>query len=142
MLHRRSLDASPKLHRCFTDGCICADEQAAPPLTGRARSLANLKRYPKGETGNPSGRPKIVEVIKTLARAHGGEAFKVVVGLLKSDDERVRMVAAQEILNRAYGKPTLAVDVTHKREPADFSDAELYAIARSGRASDEPSSRH
>jgi hypothetical protein len=43
-----------------------SDEQAAPPLTGRARSLANLKRYPKGETGNPSGRPKDIVNFGTL----------------------------------------------------------------------------
>jgi hypothetical protein len=52
------------------------------------------------------------------------------------------MVAAQEILNRAYGKPTQAVDVTQKRELADYSDAELYAIARGGKASDDSSSHH
>ena len=38
--------------------CFVTDEQPSQPLTSRARSLANLKRYPKGQTGNPSGRPK------------------------------------------------------------------------------------
>ena len=35
-----------------------SEEQASQPLTGRARSLANLKRFKKGESGNKSGRPK------------------------------------------------------------------------------------
>jgi hypothetical protein len=99
-------------------------------------------QFKKGQSGNPSGRARIVGEIRELARAHAGEAFKVVCELLQSADKRVRMVAAQEILNRAYGKPTQAVDVVHKREPADFSDAELYAIARGGGASDEPPSHH
>jgi hypothetical protein len=48
-------------------------------------------------------------------------------------DPRVAFVAAQEILNRAYGKPTQAVDVTQKRELAEYSDAELWDIARGER---------
>jgi hypothetical protein len=35
-----------------------SDEQASPPLTGRARSLANLKRNPKGKSPNLGGKPK------------------------------------------------------------------------------------
>jgi hypothetical protein len=35
-----------------------SEEQASRPLTGRARSLANLKPFKKGESGNKSGRPK------------------------------------------------------------------------------------
>jgi hypothetical protein len=46
----------------------------------RARSLANLKRYPKGETGNRSGRTKdlrkfgdiIMKVAQQMARRGGG----------------------------------------------------------------------
>jgi hypothetical protein len=57
-LSRRFTEA----HRCFTDGieegCIVSDQPSDKPLTGLARSLANLKRYPKGQTGNPSGRTK------------------------------------------------------------------------------------
>jgi hypothetical protein len=77
-----------------------------------------------------------------MARAKGAEAFKVVCELMGSEDPRVRLAAAQEVLNRAYGKPTQAVDVTQKREFADFSDAELYAIARGGSEGSESSSRH
>jgi Family of unknown function (DUF5681) len=89
--------------------------------------------FQKGKSGNPSGRPKIVSEIKELAQQHAPEAFKKVVGLLKSDDERVAFVAAQEILNRAYGKPTQSMEVTRKRDASDFDDTELYAIARMGR---------
>jgi hypothetical protein len=117
---------------------VTAMDQPAPANHGRGIGAP----VQKGKSGNPSGRPKIVTQIKELARAHGGEAFKKILELMRSDDERVAFAAAQEILNRAYGKPTQAVDVTHKREPADFSDAELYAIARGGKASDESSSRH
>ena len=35
-----------------------SDEQASPPLTGKAKRLANLIPYRKGVSGNPSGKPK------------------------------------------------------------------------------------
>src|ERR1700674_5135359 len=77
---RRFTEASPKLHRRCMEGAVVSDEQASPPLTGRARSLANLKRYPKGETGNRSGRTKdlrkfgdiIMKVAQQMARRGGG----------------------------------------------------------------------
>ncbi|MCP4620650.1 MAG: hypothetical protein GY844_29945 [Bradyrhizobium sp.] len=65
-----------------------------------------------GYTANPSGRPKIAEEIKTLAREHAPDAFKRICELLESDDERTAFAAAQEILNRAYGRPTQAIEQT------------------------------
>jgi hypothetical protein len=117
---------------------VTATDQPAPARYGRGIGAP----FKKGASGNPSGRPKIVGEIKELARAKAAEAFKTVCELLNDVDPRIRMVAAQEILNRAYGKPTQTVDVTHKSEPADYSDAELLAIARGGKASDEPPSHH
>ena len=52
---RSFTEASPKLHRRRMEGAAVSDEQADQPLTGRARSLSNLK---PGQPGNKSGRPK------------------------------------------------------------------------------------
>jgi Family of unknown function (DUF5681) len=62
-----------------------SDEQEAPPLTGRAKSLANLRPRPpwkKGQSGNPSGKPKNLarlgdlftkELFKTVPVTMGGQ---------------------------------------------------------------------
>lgn len=89
--------------------------------------------FKAGQSGNPNGRPKIAGEIKALAREHAPTAFKRVLELLKSDDERVAFVAAQEILNRAYGKPTQYLDVTERKDISDLTDAELATIATASR---------
>lgn len=65
--------------------------------------------WAKGQSGNPGGRSKTTGQIRELAKAHAPEALTRVVELMKSADERVAFVAAQEILNRVYGKPAQAV---------------------------------
>lgn len=59
----------------------------------------------KGESRNPSGRPKIVRVIQELALEHSEEAYLKIVQLMRnSDDDRIVLAAAEKILDRAYGK--------------------------------------
>jgi len=69
-------------------------------------------QFIKGVSGNEGGRPRVVKTIRELAQQHGPEAFERIVDLSRSKDERISLVACQEILNRAYGKPEQA----HKLE--------------------------
>lgn len=75
-----------------------------------------------GSTANPSGRPRIVGEVQSLARGHAPAAFARVVTLVENADPRVALAAAQEVLNRAWGKPIAQV----KTETKKYDMSALY----------------
>jgi hypothetical protein len=66
--------------------------------------------------------------LKQAARSQSPEALEVLVKAMRSDDERVAVMGALAILERAYGKPEQKADVTttHKFAivPATMNEAE------------------
>ncbi len=89
-------------------------QEIIPPTTSQGRgtserSLANLRPFQRGTSGNPGGKPK-GEDVRALARKNTKRAMERIVELIEDADPRVALMAAKEVLDRAYGKPKVAED--------------------------------
>jgi HEAT repeat protein len=79
--------------------------------------------------------------VRALARKHGPEAFQTLVTLMRGDDARVAVRAAEAVLDRAYGRPVQAMELLGAIAHVDvtaLSDAELRAHVTHLRAQLEP----
>src|SRR5688572_13892701 len=100
--------------------------------TGRRHKMAKFK---PGQSGNPGGRPKIVGEVQELARKTTPMAIKTLERI--AGDQKAppaaQVSAATALLDRAWGRPAQAVDVSVNRKSHDeMTDAELLAIAAGG----------
>lgn len=68
--------------------------------------------FKKGQSGNPKGRPKVDFEVREAARLYGQEAIDKLAELMRGEDARVASSAAQALLDRGFGKPTQAVEVS------------------------------
>ena len=102
--------------------------------SARARQLAGLRPFPKGVSGNPSGRPKKNRDLERTAESYVSEAVKVLADALKDDDAKVRIAAANALLDRARGKPKQAVEVERAPHSLDeiTTDALIAAVHPAG----------
>lgn len=64
-------------------------------------------KWTKGQSGNPKGRPKVPDDVRELARMHTPAALLVQVGIMQDAEApaAARITAAENVINRAYGKP-------------------------------------
>jgi hypothetical protein len=69
------------------------------------------KPWPKGQSGNPGGRPRAAADVKTEAQKHTREALNRLVHWMRSDDPQASIRASITILERGCGKPEHAVTV-------------------------------
>jgi hypothetical protein len=62
--------------------------------------------FPRGTSGNPGGRPRVVAALRDLARQHAPASIKELARLaLKAKSEAARVAAIRELLDRGYGRP-------------------------------------
>lgn len=70
--------------------------------------------WPKGQSGNPGGRPKVAQEIRELARQHGPAAIDRLVTLMHSSNEGVAVRAAEALLDRGFGRAPQGLEMTGK----------------------------
>ena len=72
-------------------------------------------KWVKGVSGNPGGRPKLELSIRELAQQHSVAALETLVHVMRTGRRGEQVVAANAILDRAYGKPTQSVEMSGDR---------------------------
>lgn len=84
------------------------------PVKRTAKRAGNPPVETRFKPGNPGGgRPKMPEDVKLAFRSLTMDAVKTLASIMQSgDSDTSRLRAAEIILNRAWGTPTQAVDLT------------------------------
>lgn len=102
-----------------------------------AKQKGKGKPFAKGISGNPGGRPALTADeldLRAAARLKAPEALITIIELMtNSQNDAVRLKAAEVVLDRGYGKATQTVEMNVKRTANELSDAELHAIASGAR---------
>lgn len=70
--------------------------------------------FQKGMSGNPAGRPKIPDDVKDAARQYTVEAIDRLAAWMRTDNPKASVTATVALLNRAWGMPGQAVEMTGK----------------------------
>jgi hypothetical protein len=105
-------------------------------LDGRRGSRGNTEvllrhrhQWPKGTSGNPSGRTRDSIDIADLCRRFGQKAYETIVALMDDPNPKIRLAASQEVLTRAFGKPALHSSAQHGAQPEFLNALKALAMA-------------
>jgi len=95
-------------------------------------------KWRKGASGNPSGRPRVPDDVREMARVLTREALEVQASIMRDDaaPAAARISAAENIINRAYGKPESNVTLNAGAEFAEILAAAGAIRARRTAAAD------
>lgn len=92
--------------------CEQALENDADNSLKTARKRGPGRPFQKGQSGNPGGRPKTPNKVKTMLKSAAPEAVQLLIETISNENVAMshRLDAAKEVLNRVYGKPTQPID--------------------------------
>jgi hypothetical protein len=95
------------------------------PVLVPAHGNGALRPFKPGQSGNPTGKGGLFHEAQRICREASPDAARRMVELMYSTDERVALMAADKVLERAWGKPKEEPDT-----PEDPTDVEARRVAR------------
>jgi hypothetical protein len=88
-----------------------------------------LRPWQPGQSGNPGGPPKPVREALRLAREATPAAMRELIALLGDPDPRIRLLAANSLLDRGLGRARERPPADDDAEgPPDLSSAEVRQL--------------
>lgn len=91
---------------------------------------ATSTSFPKGVSGNPSGRPKIPSEVKELAKQYTVEAIEMAAKWMRQEVYPMASIAGIEtILNRGHGRPVQTTNLRKITCIGDLTDEELLILS-------------
>jgi hypothetical protein len=99
-----------------------------------------LGRFLKGSCGNFGGRPRTYGLVRDLAREETEDSIAVLKRLRDgARSEMVRLLAAEALLNRGWGRPPQAVKLSDSDDPDGGAVIELVSsVPRPVRPTEKP----
>ena len=91
-------------------------------------------QFKKGQSGNPSGKPKIIIEVARAAREYTQEALETLHKAMTAEKApwAARISAACAILDRGWGRAPQQIEIRRRVDPESLSDADLAAIIAEG----------
>ncbi|MCZ6679425.1 MAG: DUF5681 domain-containing protein [Candidatus Poribacteria bacterium] len=97
----------------FIDMAKAKNGQRKPGSGTHPNSLANLRKWQPGQSGNPKGMDPGVGHVRELAKQHTLEAIETLVEI-RGDPKQsgsARVAAANALLDRGWGRPDQSVSI-------------------------------